>query len=249
MEEQDSAENPLPDGNKTKLKRQANVEGKVVPAKDVYEQDKLEDVFRQAREGKSGSFSLANLFQDKAQTTADDDVYEQDKLEDIFKQARGDDSDNVDGRDFSFGFQSQLPEESAPFSFGFNASATSKSDEVQSSPQKSTKHRCDEHDVEVDAGQTYGITKGEVAVETKDTLFQRKRRKGMSFPESDLDKYEEMFFSLNEGPQILKDFNAMKQDEANKEQWQKEREVLTADWKRKQKSASSRKVKKVYSPH
>lgn len=67
----------------------------------------------------------------------------------------------------------------------------------------------------------------------------------MAFPESDLDKYENMFFSLNEGPQILKDLDAMKQNEENQEKWQKERLVLTADWKRKQKSASSRKPKKV----
>ncbi|KAK1749277.1 hypothetical protein QTG54_001216 [Skeletonema marinoi] len=49
--------------------------------------------------------------------------------------------------------------------------------------------------------------------------------------------------SLNEGPHILKDLDAMKQDEENQNLWQKEREQLTSDWKRKQKSAQSRRVK------
>jgi hypothetical protein len=65
-----------------------------------------------------------------------------------------------------------------------------------------------------------------------------------TFSKIELDEYEKHFFSLNEGPQILSDSDGMKNNEENQERWQKERAVLTADWKRKQKSALSKKGKK-----
>jgi hypothetical protein len=57
--------------------------------------------------------------------------------------------------------------------------------------------------------------------------------------------FENLFFSLNEGPQILKDLEGMRHNEENQERWQKERQVLTDDWKRKQKSTLSKKGKKA----
>ena len=157
------------------------------------------------------------------------DVYEQDKLESVFKQSRQVASTNAAGG-FSFGFQvpSVPSEQSNSFSFGFNVSDEPKDDEKPSTDDSPTKS--DEID--------------NVARKKRGHETQRVRRVGLTFPESDLDAYEDLFFSLNEGPKILKDMDAMKQDEDSQNLWQKERVQLTADWKRKQKSALSRKVKK-----
>jgi len=204
-----------------------NAEEKNAPSKDIYEQDKLDDIFKQAREGKT-SFSLANIFQ------SDDNknVYEQDKLESVFKEAR---TGSGSSGGFSFGFQSELPHDTIAaakdkggFSFGFDTGNNT-----------STGNKGSEENNTTDAApQALPTTMEEAALhdQPKAKSSTKKRRKGMRFPESDLDKYEDMFFSLNEGPTILKDLDGMKQNEANQEQWQKERLILTADWKRKVKS-------------
>ena len=61
----------------------ANVEGKVIPTQDIYEQNKLDDIFRKAREGNSEPFSFANAFLNKTthasslqEETGKSDVYE-----------------------------------------------------------------------------------------------------------------------------------------------------------------------------
>ena len=131
---------------------------------------------------------------------------------------------------FSFGFQvpteatSEQKSQTASFAFGFNVSDEPK---VDKDPEI--------HNPPVASEET------EVVVEEK--RAQQVRRVGLTFPESDLDDYVDLFFSLNEGPQILKDLDAMKQDEESQSLWQKEREQLTSDWKRKQKAAQSRRVK------
>ena len=50
---------------------------------------------------------------------------------------------------------------------------------------------------------------------------------------------------MNDGARFMSDLDAMKNDNDGQDQWQKEKEILTADWKRKQKAALSRKVKKI----
>lgn len=195
------------------------------PAKDIYEQEKLDDIFKQSREGKS-SFSLTNMFQ----TDDNKNVYEQDKLESVFKEARADSSGG-----FSFGFQSELPHDSIPadddkggFSFGFDTGNNTSTENEGPEENNTTTDT---------APQALPTSMEEAAVHDQPKAkSSTKRRKGMRFPESDLDKYEDMFFSLNEGPTILKDLDGMKQNEANQEQWQKERLILTADWKRKVKA-------------
>ncbi len=163
-----------------------------------------------------------------------EDVYEQDELEHVFKQSRQQTSTSAAGG-FSFGFQ--VPTEATSgqntsFSFGFNVSdkKPNTNEDVDKDPMTDSLPITSEE--------------AEVSVEDKRApTTERARRVGLTFPESDLDDYEDLFFSLNEGPKILKDLDAMKQDEDNQNLWQKEREQLTSDWKRKQKSAQSRRVK------
>jgi len=252
--ESNTEEKPAAEESGKKSKTTTNVEGKIVPAKDTYEQEKLGDIFKQAREGKPESFSLGNLFQTEDKVKDSNRlVYEQDKLEGIFKQAQGDGASNAGAGGFSFGFQSQLPDGktvgdeggSAPFSFGFGLSNTSKDEKHLSPPRQSSEQNSTDRELKSDDAVQSPSTLKAIEDQPKNEPPQRKRRVGMRFPESDLDAWEEMFFSMNEGPQILRDLDAMKQDEESQERWQKERVVLTADWKRKQKSASSRKVKKA----
>ena len=151
-------------------------------------------------------------------------VYEQDKLEGVFKRAKKASESNAG--------------DSAPFSFGFGLSNVAKDDNDPNPPQEfPEKNNEDVEPKSIDAIQFSGTDP------PKKQQPKRKRRTGITFPESELSVYEELFFSLNEGPKILKDLDAMKTDNDSQECWQKERLVLTADWKRKQKSASSRKVR------
>lgn len=222
-----------------KLRIATNVVGKVVPAKDVFDQDKLEDIFKQARGEMPESFSLGNLFDteeknqpSKPEVTDEREIYEQDKLEDVFKQARGD-SAGTGG--FTFGFPNQQSVEnavngdggSAPFSFGFDLVTRKNAEEGTCGPE-----------IESDA-----IQKMSTALETEGR--PRNKLSRGRFSKSELDVFENLFFSLNEGPQILKDLEGMRHNEENQERWQKERQVLTDDWKRKQKSTLSKKGKKA----
>jgi hypothetical protein len=164
-----------------------------------------------------------------------EDVYEQDKLENVFKQSRQEASTNIGG--FSFGFQvpteaikpdsEQANRRTASFAFGFNVSGEAKTDK----------------DSLMDGPPVISNEVEDSVDKKRAPATDRVRRVGFTIPESDLDVYEDLFFGLNEGHQILKDLDAMKQDEDNQNMWQKEREQLTSDWKRKQKAAQSRKVK------
>jgi hypothetical protein len=212
-----------------------HVVGKVVPAKDVFDQDKLEDIFKKAC-GEMPSFSLRNLFDteekiqlSKPEVIDERDIYEQDKLEDVFKQARG---DRAGAGGFTFGFPNQQLVEnavdgdggSAPFSFGFDLVTRKNAEKVTCGLE-----------IESDAIQEMSN-----AMETEGR--PRNKLSRGRFSESELDVFEKLFFGLNEGPQILKDLEGMRHNEENQERWQKERQVLTDDWKRKQKSTKKARV-------
>lgn len=220
--------------------------------RDVYEEAKLEDIFKKARNGKSEMFTFSNMFQDDQLASQPDvsdkrDVYEQDKLERIFKTAR---DDNINGSsNFSIGdtFDNRIPigklknleneadNKSGSFCFGFSLPNHDKNEE--NSEQKSSTTKDDLKDNHKSDALILGES-------NENSFVPRKRRVGLTFPENDVDNYVERFFLLNEGPRILKDLEAMRNDPENQELWQKERQTLTADWKRKQKQALTRKGKK-----
>ena len=195
-----------------------NIVGKVVPAKDVYEQDALEEIFEQARGGQSDSFSFGSLFQteEKLEGSNEQEIYEQDKLEQVFKQSKrgGDDGG------FSFGFINEQIS---------NMTLARDGNSVQFSSEN-TNEKVDIATIETSS-----------AIQELKSIKSHGRK---TFSKCELDEYEKYFFSLNEGSQIQSDLDGMKNNEENQERWQKERAVLTADWKRKQKSALSKKGKK-----
>jgi hypothetical protein len=231
--------------------------------RDIYEQDKLEDVLKQARgdDARIGEFTFGFLNKEsgnnidngddrKNSTLMPDDldereIYDQDKLEDVFKQARGDDA-GTGG--FSFGFLNQEPGEIivngdgsfVPSSLGFDHV-------TRETQERDTFYG----DTKADAIPTAATMTEETAA-TVTTVIEgegrpRSKQSGgrKSFSQSDLDEYEKLFFGLNEGPEILEDLEGMRHNKENQERWQKERQVLTDDWKRKQKSAFSKKGKKA----
>ncbi|KAL7479540.1 hypothetical protein ACHAW6_005267 [Cyclotella cf. meneghiniana] len=158
------------------------------------------------------------------------DIYEQDKLENIFKQAREQQQGGASTTTgFSFGalFESQMDVTTDVLMESSNPMTSKLPAEDRSNEA-----------VTVDA-----VSNEPARLESNEP--QREARVGLEFPLSVLDEYENLFFSLNEGPRIIADLESIRNDKVIQDQWQKEREVLTADWKRKQKAALSRKVKKV----
>jgi len=208
-------------------------DSKVFPDKDIYEQEKLEEVFKQAKDS-AHPFSFSNLFEKdgSAENAPEGDIYEQDRLEQVFKRAREERPEDGEGG-FSFGFTAPHSQEEAPsFSFGFEV------DESKKRSDDKAPSTLPQQDVSI-------VDEPAMQHEKKVVGRQRKRRSGMLlFPERELDRHEELFFGLNEGARIIADFDGMRNDEASQEQWQNERQTLTADWKRKQKSASQKRAKK-----
>lgn len=202
--------------------------------KEVYEQDKLEGIFQEARTGgASGGFQMSRLFGDLGSA-------QQPKPESHKKElASG----------FSFGFnvgggdngkaddpsaQMAIGGKSASgFSFSFNMPAGT--DEQGSDAKDVVKPSHDQVD---------GSTESLRATPSKEPEVTLKRRRGLLLPEDVLDELEQSFFHMNEGKEILEDYESMKADPESQSAWQEERKTLTLDWKRKQKFALSRKQKR-----
>lgn len=165
------------------------------------------------------------------QNESDTAVYEQDKLENIFKQAR----EQKQSNGFSFGamFESQQSVDATTGKLtdgskadGFSFGQMFEKQFFSETTSRPVKNDIQQHDFE------------------PKHLPTKSRRIGLRFSARELDRYESLFFTLNEGSRIIDDMESMKNEEHDQEMRQKEREALTLDWKRKHKSALSRKVKK-----
>mmetsp|Transcript_26123 Transcript_26123/g.52335 ORF Transcript_26123/g.52335 Transcript_26123/m.52335 type:complete len:807 (-) Transcript_26123:2-2422(-) len=172
----------------------ANNEENAETEGDVYEEAKLEDIFKKARGGKSEMFTFASMFQDDQLTSQPDvkdkrDVYEQDKLEGIFKAAR---DDNINGSsNFSFGdafddrpmgklndLENEADKKSGSFCFGFSLPNDDKSEENSEQKLSTTKDELKDNHI------SDALLLGE---SNENTFVPRKRRVGLTFPENDLD--------------------------------------------------------------
>lgn len=188
--------------------------------KTVYEQGKLEDIFRQARSsGGTEAFKLSSMFESK-----------------IKQQDAGKD------KPFSFGFDlggeststKQSEPQSGGFTFGFDVGSKQ--------PQGSERENEGEPTAAVQPEQNSGHATSEQEAEQVPTGI---RRRGLYFPEDVLDEYVKEFLNMNEGSRIREDPQGFLHDESVKQQWKKERHALTLDWKRKRKYAQSRMQKKM----
>ena len=163
-----------------------------------------------------------------------DKIYEQDKLENIFKQAREKQKQN-DG--FSFGalFESQIDGAATEQ----NRNGFSLAGMFESQIGDTANKALNDTEYVLDNSQHGNSDK------RAPSKSQRKTRVGLCFPHSILDDYESQFFSINGGSRVIADLESMRNDQGVNEMWQKKRDALTLDWKRKQKKAVSRKVKKA----
>jgi hypothetical protein len=194
-------------------------------ANRVYEQGKLEDVFRNAREA----------WHDVGGSAADIPVD---------APATSGSSMANNGASFSFGFDLGKPEEkkepktAAGSGAGFSFSFSLGEDQTeQQKPQAPTgieqKNFCEEAD-----------TKNEMISAPDEATPEVRRRKGSALPKDVLESYQSTFFALNDGTIIMEDVDGFRRDEGVKEQWNHERQTLTLDWKRKRKFAQSRMEKR-----
>lgn len=179
---------------------------------NIYKQDKLEDVFREARE---------------AATTSDPVVT--------------DGSSGVDAPttgNFAFGFnlgpepdkESSKPDNSAGFSFSFFP-GTPKEDKGEE--QKLGNKEATDNAMEIDGKPSDAPVEGSTQADVLSF-----RRRGMFFPKEVLDKYQEDFYVMNDGLKILQDKTRYRNDDEIKERWKEERSALTRDFKRKRKYAT-----------
>jgi hypothetical protein len=191
----------------------------------VYEQEKLEGVFRNAREAWHGVGGSA------AETPVD-------------APATSGSSMPSTGVSFSFGFDLGKPEEKkepktavgsvAGFSFSFSLGEDqTEQQEIQTPAGIEQKNSVEEVD-----------TKNEMISAPDEATPEVRRRKGSALPGDVLESYQCTFFSLNDGNIIMEDVDGYRRDEGVKEQWNHERQTLTLDWKRKRKFAQSRMEKK-----
>jgi hypothetical protein len=178
----------------------------------------------------------------------EDDVYEQGKLEDVFREARKvqdapakvittEKTKQDEGGGFSFSFsvpevstETKPKEASGAFSFSFGLPAAPSEKESPAESMDETRQR-DARAFESEM------------IEQECPPVKRQRR-GFVFPEEDLDKYVNVFYSLNEGRDIKHDLGGFRRNERVQDHWAKEKLALTDDWKRKRKYAQSRNKKK-----
>jgi hypothetical protein len=185
---------------------------------NIYEQNKLESVFRDAR--------MAWEQQPLHTTTV----------------SKPDTSGQCITEGFSFGFSfNDVPKKAEETSPGFSFSFY-----FPSHPVQSPKELGSEEAGHVSAKITMDIADMKASEEVLPTgtpsedALPRKVRRGFDFPREDLLQYANNFFSLNNGKRIMADPDGFQNDEQEKEAWNQERQTLTQDWKRKRKYAMSR---------
>ncbi|CAB9500481.1 expressed unknown protein [Seminavis robusta] len=177
---------------------------------DIYKQAKLEDLFREAREGVSSTSSV--------------------------KPTPGATSGTAGG--FSFGFDLgtdepvKPPAASACFSFSFFPSSEPETNNQEAKGE--SKVDTDEE------GKKVAEPADSAAAEELNQPKQQPptfRRRGMLLPKKVIDQYQEDFYVMGDGLKILQDLERYHKDPEVKAHWKQERQSLTLDWKRKRRHA------------
>eukprot|EP00980_Cylindrotheca_fusiformis_P028448 scaffold22599_cov139-Cylindrotheca_fusiformis.AAC.39 len=175
-------------------------------------------------------------------------IYHQGKLEHVFREARiswesrkaePSQKQTESSGAFTFGFQLDKPPiEATPtnevggFSFRFDLPQDPTVSDRPMQPQTRT-NDVGNADMDVEATR-----------EIESPVVER-RRKGLLYSMEELDSYENDFFAHNEGRRIMEDLQGFRADGEVRENWIKERQALTLDWKRKRKHAMSRIQKRM----
>jgi hypothetical protein len=187
----------------------------------VYEQDKLESVFRSARD----------VWDQKASIPAAD-TKEQANGGFAFGFALGESNDN--NAPSPQEQQTKSGDASSGFSFGFDLPSDDPARSQRSDAMNESKPNDTLAKVETAENAQVGEATGEAV-----TGPRLPRRRGFQFPEEDLSRYVGYFFSID-------DDSVRRQDGVDdREVWNRERHSLTLDWKRKRKYAMSRIQKRL----
>jgi len=228
-------------GSITEEKLDKSVENKMDTAsamiEDVYEQDKLENVFRNARDAWEGQ---------ESRTILENDI-----------STREDSAISSRASAFSFGFnlsdndntKKQKEVENNPtndtFSFSFNipdqAQVDSSTKEKSFMIGLSTRKQ---QDVECTHDSITSRNESEATENIADDIVTPRRR-GLSLPEQDLQSFVDNFFGCNDGFRIMRDVDVFRNDHTERATWNRERQSLTLDWKRKRKYAITRIQKRM----
>ena len=240
-------------------KRKNESDTKASPAApDIYEQDELENVFRDARDAwgaedtrthtvaapaSSSAATIPNPNNSSGKSGAFSFGFNLDDHDDISKKQNNASAENSTAKD-SFNFSFSIPDQNQA-----DSNTTSKQDKaintnIQTMKQKGDKSMdasepfLDERDSkigDVDDDVDVIVTEENVAI----------RHKGLTLPERDLQTYVDNFFACNDGARIMQDPEGFRNDDRDKAAWGRERQTLTMDWKRKRKYAVTRIQKRM----
>jgi hypothetical protein len=221
MSDQDSSDDDDDDDVKEEDHDKKGDDGKepgdsIIETTPIYEEGKLENVFREAR----------NAWQGKTQTLLENEP-----------------SAPSSGGGFSFGFDLGEPtsndqpkdDNSGGFSFAFNVPGQGAQNESTAATQNTDEPR------EASELQDMDVEAKDAMKESSES----RRRIGLRIPKDKLEMYQSDFFACNEGTRIMEDLEGFRNDVQVQEHWKAERQTLTLDWKRKRKHAQSRIQKRM----
>ena len=209
--------------------------------KEIYEQGKLEGIFQEARSGEGCSgFQMSELFGEKLSSAPKSNISNASGVgtSDATKAAPS----------VSFAFSESTAANGFSFSFKTGMPATAESVDVVTSvsEQQNSVRACGNKPSVLVSKRANTIRADSTlhVLNSEQEQSAKRRRRGMSFPQSLVDELEASFFRMNEGKRVLDDYEAMKDDVESQNAWNEERKLLTMDWKRKQKHAISQKQKR-----
>ena len=204
----------------------------------IYEQDELENVFRNARDAWGVDDTRASMSVNSTNNPNPETSSEVNATSSFGLKLGDADNGNVSnqqtnekhsgGNAFSFSFN--VPDQDSK-----DATTTSvvnddsmieqiASDNIQTEALLSSSNDCDDESAVDDVTQ---------------------RHKGLTLPDQDLQKYVDHFFGCNGGMRIMQNPQEFMKNEKERVDWNSERQTLTLDWKRKRKYAITRIQKRM----
>jgi hypothetical protein len=249
-----STENPDGDAmDEDKEKTQNETTTKSPLESSIYEQDKLENVFRDARDTWEEKVTPATMPSTSTETTKPDSSSGKSAFSFGFN-VNDNDSGNADSgnaknnnnnqeisgsnsAEKAFSFSFNVPDQDQP-----NGKEVSEINENSTTEQKDTKN-VQTGVLSQNAKDSIAEDDGSVDEKVADDVVTR--HKGLTLPDEDLQKYVDNFFGCNNGLRIMQNPQEFTNDEKDKVAWKSERQTLTLDWKRKRKYAITRIQKRM----
>jgi hypothetical protein len=242
-----SVEDECGDDNVTgeKPKNPAEYEVDTTPAltqDGVYDQDKLENVFRDARDGWEGQDTRTTLVNDTPTRTNPDSSSGTGAFSFGFNLS---DNDNANKQKVI----EKNPTKDNTFSFSFDV-PVSVPVPVQAQVDSTTINIPTEKEKDLEYTNASISSRAEIDTtddgkNTDSDTVVLPRRRGINLPEQDLKRYVDNFFGCNNGLYIMRNVDGFKKDDRERAEWNRERQSLTLDWKRKRKYAINRIQKRM----